>query len=112
MLGLQERVERTSMPPGEPFFEPLEPRHLLSAIPQFDHVVIVVEENHSYDEIIGAADLPYINGLAANGALFTQSFAISHPSQPNYLALFSGSTQGVTTDGVLPKFHGPDLYSH
>src|SRR6266850_2595695 len=62
-------------------------------VPQFDHVVIVIEENHAYPQVIGSASAPYINSLAAGGALMTQSFAVAHPSQPNYIALFSGSTQ-------------------
>lgn len=63
-----------------------------------DHVVIVMEENHSFSEIIGSSSAPYINSLAQQGALFTNSFAIEHPSQPNYLDIFSGSNQGVTND--------------
>lgn len=69
-------------------------------IPQHDHVVIVVMENHSTTSIIGSANAPYINSLI-NGtsvANFTQSFGLTHPSQPNYIMLFSGSNQGVTND--------------
>src|SRR5471032_1596861 len=73
---------------------------LSAAVPTPDHVVIVIEENHSQTEIIGSASAPYINALAAQGANFTQSFAITNPSQPNYLALFSGSTQGITDDST------------
>src|SRR5262249_2041976 len=65
-----------------------------------DHIVIVIEENHSFSEIIGSSSAPYINGLAKQGALMTNSFAIEHPSEPNYLDLFSGSNQGITKDGV------------
>jgi len=68
-------------------------------VPRFDHVVIVVMENKNYDAIIGRPnEAPYINKLAASGAVFSNSFAVSHPSQPNYLALFSGSTHGTTND--------------
>jgi hypothetical protein len=70
------------------------------APPRPDHVVIVIEENHAYSEIIGNSSAPYINSLASQGALFTSSYAITHPSQPNYIALFSGSTQGCTDDNV------------
>src|SRR5947209_11646687 len=63
-----------------------------------DHVVIVMEENHAYTQIIGSSSAPYINGLTSQGALLTNGFAITHPSQPNYVALFSGSTQGLTSD--------------
>src|SRR5262249_52985575 len=51
-------------------------------------------------QVIGSADAPYINALASSGVLFTNFYAITHPSQPNYLQLFSGSNQGVTGDGV------------
>jgi hypothetical protein len=79
--------------------------------PRPDHVVIVMEENHSYSEVIGVSAAPYINFLASAGALMTSSSAITHPSQPNYLAFFSGSTQGVTADNVYPhsQFTGPNL---
>ena len=85
--------------------------HAADQIPLFDHVLIVIEENHAYGQVIGSANAPYINSLAAGGALMTQSFALTHPSQPNYIALFSGSTQGVTTDGVYPhsQFTAPNL---
>jgi acid phosphatase len=63
-----------------------------------DHVVVVVEENHSFSEIIGSADAPYINTLAGRGASFTHSFAIEHPSEPNYLDIFSGANRGITDD--------------
>jgi hypothetical protein len=84
-----------------------------SAIPTPDHVVIVVEENHSASSILGnTVDAPYLNTLASQGVSFTNFFAIAHPSQPNYLQFFSGSHQGVTTDnstiGVTP-FNTPNL---
>ncbi|EUA07040.1 phosphoesterase family protein [Mycobacterium xenopi 4042] len=59
------------------------------------HVVIVVEENRSQANIIGNKSAPYINSLAANGAMMTQSFAETHPSEPNYLALFAGNMFGL-----------------
>ena len=56
-------------------------------------VIVIVEENKSYEHIIGnTSDAPYINKLATSGALFTNSFGRAHPSQPNYLALFAGAT--------------------
>ncbi|HET8872030.1 MAG TPA: alkaline phosphatase family protein [Aquabacterium sp.] len=69
-----------------------------AAIPKFDHVVIVVMENESRAMIIGNASAPYINSLAGQGTNFTNYHAITHPSQPNYIAMFSGSTHGVTDD--------------
>jgi phospholipase C len=67
-------------------------------LPVPDHVVVVIEENKSYSGIIGNPNAPYINQLAQAGALFTNSYGIEHPSQPNYLHLFSGSNQGVFGD--------------
>ena len=74
--------------------------NIYAQLPKPDHIVIVIEENHSYSDIIGNNSAPYINGLAKDnfGALFTQSYAITHPSQPNYLYFFSGDNQGVTND--------------
>jgi hypothetical protein len=77
--------------------------------PRFDHVVLVMEENHSYNEIIGSSSAPYINSLASQGALFTNSFAIEHPSEPNYLDIFSGSNQGVTDDSCPHTFSANNL---
>ncbi len=95
-----------------PQVEPLESRVLMAAgLPRPDHVVIVVEENRPYGAIVGSANAPYINSLANNGALFSDSFGLARPSQPNYLTLFSGSTQGISDNNVHPKFTSPNLYS-
>ena len=83
----------------------------LSTLPLPTHIVIVVEENHGYSEIIGSSQAPYINTLADEGASFTNSHAITHPSQPNYLALFSGSTQGITDDSCPHTFSAANLGS-
>lgn len=80
-----------------------------TAPPRFDHVVVVMEENHSFADIIGSSSAPYLNSLAGQGALFTDSFAVTHPSQPNYVALFSGSTQGLTSDSCPHTFSGNNL---
>ncbi|MDQ2837198.1 MAG: putative Ig domain-containing protein [Actinomycetota bacterium] len=82
-----------------------------AAVPRPDHVVVVMMENHSYADIIGSSSAPYINSLASGGATFTQSFAVTHPSEPNYLALFSGSTQGLTSDSCPNTFTGANLGS-
>ncbi len=69
-------------------------------LPQFDHIVYYVMENHSYSQIVGNSSAPNFNSLitGTKSALFTQSYATTHPSQPNYLMLFSGSNQGVTSN--------------
>src|SRR3954467_11958336 len=91
------------------FIDRLESRRLLSAgVPDFNKIVVVVEENHGDEQIIGNTDAAYINSLASGGAYFTDSHGVAHPSEPNYLAMFSGSTQGVTDDGSY-TFNGDNL---
>jgi len=67
-------------------------------IPSFDHVVIVIEENKGYADVIGKEYAPYINSLGSQGAVFTNAHGDWHPSQPNYFALFSGSMQNIVGD--------------
>jgi acid phosphatase len=83
----------------------------LAQVPKPAHVVVVIEENHGYSQIIGSSQAPYINTLATQGALFTKSYAVSHPSEPNYLALFSGSTQGIVDDSCPHTFSAQSLES-
>jgi hypothetical protein len=77
-----------------------------AVVPSPAHTVIVVMENHSYNEVIGA---PYIASLAKRGANMTDSHGVRHPSEPNYLALWSGSTQGLTDDSCPHTFSGSSL---
>lgn len=75
-----------------------------SALPRPAHLVVVVFENKAEHQVLGVPDAPYLNALSASGARFTEFRAVAHPSQPNYLALFSGSTQGVTNDSCPQDF--------
>ncbi|MFE3192813.1 alkaline phosphatase family protein [Nocardia sp. NPDC059240] len=79
-----------------------------SSVPAFDHIVLVMFENHAYSQITSST-APYFTSLAGQGAKFTQSFAVTHPSQPNYLAMFSGSTQGITDDSCPHTFSANNL---
>jgi acid phosphatase len=79
------------------------------ALPRPDHIVILVEENRGYSKIIGNADAPYINTLAQRGVLFTHSYGVTHPSQPNYLALFSGTTRGISSNACPLELKGENL---
>ncbi|MBT2530956.1 DNRLRE domain-containing protein [Arthrobacter sp. ISL-48] len=67
-------------------------------VPAFDHIVVVMEENTNYTNIIGSTNAPYINSLANTGANLTQMYAETHPSEPDYLALYAGSTFGISND--------------
>ena len=77
--------------------------------PAYHHVVLAIFENKRQGQIIGSSDAPYLTGLAAQGANFTQSFALRHPSQPNYLDLFSGSNQGATDNSCPHTFASGNL---
>ena len=82
-----------------------------TAIPAPAHTLVVMLENHSYGQVIADPAAPFINSVARQGVLFTSAHAVTHPSQPNYLALFSGSTQGVTDDSCPQQFSAPNLAS-
>jgi hypothetical protein len=65
---------------GSPIVQtPLPSSHL-----SFCPVVLLVEENHSYSQVIGNSAMPNFNSLAAQYGLATEYFAVAHPSIPNY----------------------------
>jgi len=66
------------------------------AAPRPDHVVIVMLENKRYDAVVGHPRARWVSSLAKSSANLRRFYGETHPSQPNYLALFSGSTHGVT----------------
>jgi hypothetical protein len=69
-----------------------------AGVPAFKHVMVVIFENQD----VGPTERqPFFARLAKQGALFTDFHAEAHPSQPNYIALTSGNTQGVTSDGKV-----------
>jgi phospholipase C len=53
--------------------------------------MVIVEENHSYEQVVGNAAMPYFNSLASTYGLATNYTGVSHPSEPNYLGMISGS---------------------
>jgi len=85
------------------------PAATLPTLPNFGHVFVILMENEESTSIIGNSSAPYINDLASRYGLATNDTAVSHPSEPNYLAIWSGSTQGVTDDGVYNFSSGSTL---
>jgi hypothetical protein len=71
-------------------------------------IIVIVMENHSYSAIVNSRSTPYLNSLIKRYGLATNYTGVAHPSEPNYLALFSGSGQGVVDDGVH-TFSGRNL---
>ncbi len=64
----------------------------------FQHVFVIMMENTGFDSLIGNPNAPFINSVAATNGLATNYFGVTHPSQPNYIAATSGSTNGVAND--------------
>jgi hypothetical protein len=81
----------------------------VQGVPAFGHVILLMEENHSYSSVIGSSSMPYLNSLAQQYGLATQYFANTHPSIGNYFELTTGQiitnddayTGTVTADNVV-----------
>jgi phosphatidylinositol-3-phosphatase len=71
----------------------------------YTHVVVIMEENFSYDDAIGNANAPYLNMLASDCALATNFHNETHPSQPNYMAATSGFVTGVDMQSTAPSIY-------
>ena len=82
-----------------------------AGLPKYDHVLIIVEENKDFEQIIGNPRAPYLNKLAAEGTVLTRMFAEEHNSEGNYFWLFSGNNQNVGFHDAVPtvKFTTPNL---
>jgi phosphatidylinositol-3-phosphatase len=76
--------------------------HSPAASPPPRHVFVIVMENHSVEEALSGA---FTASLAQQYGVAMNYHAVAHPSVPNYLALSSGTTWGLSDDSyhVLPK---------
>jgi hypothetical protein len=92
--------------PGKPLAAPA-----AAALPaaSSSHVAVIVMENKESGDVVGSSSSRYVNALARRYAIATQSYAIAHPSLPNYLALTSGSTNGITSDCTDCHVAGPNI---
>lgn len=83
------------------------------ALPQPAHVVVVIEENHTLAQVVDSGHAPYLSGLAKQSALFTDAHGVTHPSLPNYFALFSGleNTNGDDCPAIGVPKTAPNLGS-
>jgi hypothetical protein len=79
------------------------------AVPAFGRVVVVVLENKARSEVLGNRAAPTFNAFARGGAVLSAYRGVTHPSLPNYLALVSGSTHGITSDCTTCTVAGPSL---
>jgi phosphatidylinositol-3-phosphatase len=74
---------------------------------RFDHVYVIVLENHDFDDAFDEQRTPFLSRLAREQALATQYYGVTHPSLPNYLAMISGDSYGVSDDA--PSCFASDL---
>ena len=85
---------------NEPIATPTSTTPIVASVPAFDHIYLIVMENEEKRSVVGNPNAPYLNQLIDDYGIATNYTAVAHPSQPNYVALWSGSTQGVRDDGV------------
>ena len=71
-----------------------------SGVPRLNHVFVIVEENHGFSDVIGNPAAPNLNSLAQQFGVATSYFGITHPSEPNYVALLGGSFFGIADDNA------------
>ncbi|MHB8643286.1 MAG: alkaline phosphatase family protein [Gaiellaceae bacterium] len=69
-----------------------------SSVKNFQHIWVVMMENTGYNALIDNPNAPWINQTVATDGVATQYYGVTHPSQPNYVAITSGSTNGVADD--------------
>src|SRR5215469_4088612 len=68
------------------------------AMPRYNHIFVIVEENESVAKIIGNPSMPVMSRLAKTYGFATNFYGIRHPSEPNYVALVGGDTFGIADD--------------
>jgi hypothetical protein len=111
LLGLLAGGLTSASAAAEPVPPTVQAATAAPLVPRPDHVVVVVLENKNRTSVIGSSNAPYLNALAGRGANMAQSYGVSHPSQPNYVAMFSGDQHGVTTNTCRNLGDKPNLGS-
>jgi len=90
-----------------------------TAVSHYQHVFVIVLENHEYNRIIGNPLAPHINNYALTYGQATNYYGVTHPSEPNYVATIGGNYFGIqddapfssTTNGVIHTIDAPSLAS-
>jgi hypothetical protein len=84
-----------------------------SGVPRYDHLFVIVEENHGLTDVIGNPAAPNLNALATRFGLATNYFGVAHPSEPNYVGLLGGNFFGIASDDpyFINTVHKPSLIS-
>ena len=71
----------------------------IEGVPKYDHIFVIILENHGFDQIIGNKDAPALNDLADKHGLAVHYYGVVHPSKANYIAMIAGKTFGIHDDG-------------
>jgi hypothetical protein len=79
------------------------------ANPPLQHVFVIMLENHSQTSVIGDANAPYLTSLARSYGTAANYYGVTHPSEPNYVAMITGSNQGINDDNPNHRFDVPNL---
>jgi hypothetical protein len=108
--ALVSTAAAVTVPRPDDFVES-QPVALPEYVPRLDHVVVVMMENKDIGDVVGSRSAQVFDRLLRQGAAITNYRGITHPSLPNYLALVSGSTHGITTDCTSCSVIGPSLAS-
>lgn len=109
MLSIALLVMRGGSPPQSSIPSTPQVVPITRSLPSIDHVIVVMMENKSYNDIVNNASAPYSNQLIRTYALSGNYYAVSHPSLPNYLAILGGSTYGVQSDCADCFINAPNL---
>jgi hypothetical protein len=70
----------------------------VAAVPQYDHVFLIIDENEGYNGVIGNSYAPVMNALAKDYGIATDYRGVADPSEPNYVAMLGGSYFGINND--------------
>src|SRR6266704_2296195 len=71
---------------------------------QLDRAFVIVLENHSQKSVIGDPNAPFITSLAQQYGEAANYFGVTHPSEPNYIAMTSGSNWFTNNDNPANRF--------
>jgi phospholipase C len=80
-------------------------RPAVASLPRFDHIVIIMLENHGDASVIGNPNAPDLTNLAHRNGYAARYYGVTHPSLPNYLAITSGNTWYTNSDDPTQRFN-------
>ncbi|HEY6578739.1 MAG TPA: alkaline phosphatase family protein [Rhizomicrobium sp.] len=78
-----------------------QPRPAPLAVPRYAHIFVIIEENHSTDEIVPNPAAPNLTHFAQDYGYAWKFYAERHPSEPNYVAILGGDTFGIKDDDAF-----------